>query len=154
MKAVIERVLQASVDTEGEISRAIGPGLLVLIGIEREDVEADADYLAKKTARIRIFNDDDGKMNLSLDQTGGEVLAISQFTLAADTKKGNRPSFTRAASPDEGLRLYDYFVEALRGHGVSVKTGFFRTHMHVALVNDGPVTIIIDSSQRFARGRL
>jgi len=126
----------------------IGPGLLVLVGVERGDGEDDADYLAHKVAGMRIFEDDRGRMNLSLGRVGGEVLAVSQFTLCADTRKGHRPSFTHAAPPEEGERLYEYFTAALEKKGVTVKRGVFAAHMHVSLINDGPVTIIVDSNER------
>jgi D-tyrosyl-tRNA(Tyr) deacylase len=124
----------------------VGAGFLVLVGVEAGDSESDASYLARKIAALRIFSDSAGKMNLSLAQVAGEVLAVSQFTLCADTSRGNRPGFERAAPPAEGERLFGAFVAALARHGVPVKTGVFGAHMKVSLVNDGPVTIILDST--------
>ena len=151
MKAVIQRVSSASVEVEGSVVSSIGRGFLVLLGVELGDAEADACYLARKTAALRIFGDDAGKMNLSLSQVGGECLVVSQFTLCADTRKGNRPGFDRAAPPAEGERLYKVFVQELAAEGVRTQTGVFRAHMKVSLVNEGPVTIIIDSTQRAAQ---
>jgi D-tyrosyl-tRNA(Tyr) deacylase len=123
----------------------IGPGLLVLLGVSRADEEKDADYLADKIAHLRIFEDDDGKMNRSLVDTGGEMLIVSQFTLLGDCRKGRRPSFVQAAPPEKAERLYDYFVYQVRLKGVSVATGQFQAKMAVSLVNDGPVTLILES---------
>ena len=148
MKAVVQRVSKAAVEVEGRTVGAIGRGFLVLVGVEEGDNDADAGYLAGKIANLRIFNDDRGKMNLSLGDVAGEVLVVSQFTLSADTRRGNRPSFTKAASPEEGERLYEVFVTDLRGLGVKVATGVFGAKMAVSLLNDGPVTIIIDSTDR------
>lgn len=124
----------------------IGPGLLILLGVGREDAAADADLLARKCAELRIFNDAEGRFNLSLLDTGGAALVVSQFTLYADTRKGRRPSFTAAAPPDRAAPLVERFVAALRGLGVRVETGMFGAHMDVALVNDGPVTIPLDTT--------
>lgn len=135
-------------EVHGTIVSEIGRGLLVLIGVARGDSDQDAQHLAHKVAGMRIFEDEDGKMNLSLSQVGGEVLAVSQFTLLADTRKGHRPSFTGAAGPDEGERLYEYFADELEKKGVVVKRGVFAAHMHVSLINDGPVTVVIDSSAK------
>jgi len=151
LKAVIQRVSSASVEVDGAAVSAIDKGFLVLLGVEAGDTDEDAAYLARKVATLRIFNDDAGKMNLSLGQVGGECLAVSQFTLAADTSRGNRPGFDRAAPPAEGQRLYEVFAQALAAQSVPVKKGVFRAHMKVSLVNDGPVTIIIDSVQKGAR---
>ncbi len=127
-----------------EIS-SVGPGLLLFVGVAKEDTEAEADWLAEKVAGLRIFADDEGKMNLSVRETGGEILAVSQFTLLADTRRGKRPSFINAAQPEEAEPLFDYFCEKLRATGAKpVKTGSFGTMMEVELVNDGPVTIVLE----------
>ena len=145
MRVVLQRVTEASVTVEGESISQIGPGLLLLVGVAHADGEAEADWLAEKISGLRIMGDDEGKMNRSVRDTGGEILAVSQFTLLADTRKGNRPSFIRAAPPEEAERLFDYFCERLRTAGVGrVRTGRFGTMMEVALVNDGPVTIILE----------
>ena len=145
MRIVLQRVKNASVTVEGERISSIGPGLLLLVGVAGEDGEAEAEWLAKKVAGLRIFGDENGKMNLGVRDVGGEVLAVSQFTLIADTRKGKRPSFVGAAPPEEAERLFDYFCERLRAAGVgSVKTGSFGAMMDVALVNDGPVTIVLE----------
>ena len=123
----------------------IDKGMLVLLGVKREDTQQEAEFLAKKTVNLRIFNDRDGKMNLSLPDTKGEVLVVSQFTLYGNCKKGRRPSFIEAASPEKADLLYQYYVECLRGEGISVQTGQFQAMMQVELTNDGPVTIILDS---------
>jgi len=146
MKAVIQRVAQAAVAVDGSVVSRIDAGFLVLVGVERGDSEADAEYLARKISALRIFPDTAGKMKVSLADVSGEVLAVSQFTLCADTRKGNRPGFDRAAPPDEGKRLYGAFVSALQRRGVVVKTGVFGAHMEVSLTNVGPVTIIVDSA--------
>jgi D-aminoacyl-tRNA deacylase len=148
MRAVIQRVLQASVTVDGKIVGEIARGFLVLLGVKRGDTNEDAAYLARKIAKLRVFNDDAGKMNLSLEQVAGAVLAVSQFTLYANTRDGNRPSFIDAAAPDDGRRLYSTFCEMLRNENLEVQTGIFQADMQVALVNDGPVTILIDSSER------
>ncbi|BCS52161.1 D-aminoacyl-tRNA deacylase [Geobacter sp. SVR] len=143
MKAVIQRVTSASVAVNGEIVGRIGRGILVLLGIEKGDREEQADWLAEKIVTLRIFEDEAGKMNLSLLDICGELLAVSQFTLAGNCAKGRRPSFDTAAPPEEGKRLYDYFVEAARRLGLPVATGIFQADMQVSLVNDGPVTFIL-----------
>ena len=148
MKAVIQRVSSASVMVEGKIVGEIEQGFLVLLGVKRGDTTEDAAYLARKIAKLRVFNDEAGKMNLSLEQVGGAVLAVSQFTLYASTRDGNRPGFSEAAAPDDGNRLYKTFCELLRNENISVQTGIFQTEMKVSLLNDGPVTIIFDSSER------
>ena len=148
MKAVIQRVSSASVMVEGKIVGSIERGFLVLLGVKRGDTTEDAAYLARKIAKLRVFNDEAGKMNLALEQVGGAILAVSQFTLYADTRGGNRPGFSEAAAPDDGNRLYKTFCELLRNESISVQTGIFQTEMKVSLVNDGPVTIIIDSNER------
>jgi D-tyrosyl-tRNA(Tyr) deacylase len=145
LRIVLQRVKEASVTVAGERVSDIGPGLLLLVGVAGKDGEQDADWLAEKVAGLRIMADEDGKMNLSVRDTGGAVLAVSQFTLLADTRKGKRPSFVGAAPPDEAVRLFDYFCERLRAAGVdAVETGRFGAMMDVALVNDGPVTIVLE----------
>ncbi len=145
MRALLQRVTRASVTVEGQQIGAIGPGLLVLVCAMQGDTAAEADRLAGRIARLRIFADSDGRMNLSIRDTGGAVLAISQFTLAADTRRGNRPGFSAAAAPDLGRQLYDHFLVALAHQGREVERGEFGADMQVALVNDGPVTIWLDS---------
>jgi D-tyrosyl-tRNA(Tyr) deacylase len=145
MKAVLQRVTEASVEADGRVAGAIGPGLVALLGIRRTDSEKDAGYLAEKILNLRIFPDRDGKMNRSLLETGGGVLVVSQFTIYGDTRKGRRPSFDEAAPPDDAKRLYEYFVEVLRARGIHVETGVFQAMMKVRLVNDGPVTLICES---------
>ena len=144
MKAVIQRVTSASVVVGGETVGAIGRGITVLLGVEKGDDEARADWLAGKICDLRIFSDEAGKMNLSLRDMGGSLLVVSQFTLAGNCSKGKRPSFDSAAPADEGKRLYEYFVDALKRLGVPVQTGIFQADMQVALVNDGPVTFILE----------
>ena len=145
MKVVLQRVKSASVTVGDERVSEIGAGLLLLVGVAAGDGEAEAAWLAQKVSGLRIFNDREGKMNLSVLDSGGEILAVSQFTLLADTRKGKRPSFVGAAPPAEAERLFDYFCESLRGAGAgSLKTGVFGAMMEVALVNDGPVTIVMD----------
>lgn len=141
MMSVIQRVSQARVEVDGRITGQIGQGLLVLLCAERGDTEAEADKLLAKLLKLRIFSDEAGKMNKSLQDVGGGLLVVSQFTLAADTRGGNRPSFTAAAAPDEGRRLYEYFVDQARAAHAQVQTGEFAADMQVHLVNDGPVTI-------------
>ena len=141
MRALIQRVTEASVTVEGEKIGEIGPGLLILVCAMQGDTEAQADKLAAKIAKLRIFKDEADKMNRSLLDAGGAALVVSQFTLAADTARGNRPGFSTAAAPEEGKRLYDYFADRMAVQGVAVATGRFAADMKVALVNDGPVTI-------------
>ena len=148
MRLVIQRVSRASVTVAGNIVGAIDRGFLVLAGVGLGDTDADAEWLAKKTAGLRVFEDAEGKMNLSLADAGGAALVVSQFTLYADCRKGNRPSFTAAAPPAEGERLYLDYVRRLRAAGLNVQTGVFRADMRVELVNDGPVTICLDSADR------
>ena len=146
MKAVIQRVTFANVKVNGEIVGEIEKGFMILLGVVDGDTTKEADWLAKKTAAMRIFEDENGKMNLSLLDTDGECLVISQFTLCADCKKGNRPSFISSAKPDEADKLYEYFIEKLKENGVKkVEKGVFGADMKVSLLNDGPVTIILDS---------
>ncbi len=144
MRALIQRVIEASVTVDGQIIGQTGPGLLILVCAMQGDDAAKADLLAAKIAKLRIFQDAAGKMNLSLRDTGGSALVVSQFTLAADTRSGNRPGFSTAAPPGEGRKLYEYFTGALQQKGVACETGRFGASMQVALVNDGPVTIWLD----------
>ncbi|HGY10720.1 MAG TPA: D-tyrosyl-tRNA(Tyr) deacylase [Oceanithermus profundus] len=148
MRALVQRVSEASVEVAGELVGRISSGLLVFYAAGRGDTAEDLDYLTRKIVNLRIFADEAGKMNRSLLDTGGEALVVSQFTLYADTRKGNRPSFTAAADPDEGRRWYDRFVDALVAQGIHVETGEFGAHMRVHLINDGPVTIWLDSAER------
>lgn len=145
MRALIQRVSEARVSVEGAVLGEIGPGLMILVCAMQGDSEAEAERLAAKTARLRVFSDGFGKMNLSLVETGGAALVISQFTLAADTSRGNRPGFSAAAPPETGRRLYEHFAGALAAQGIPVATGRFGAEMAVALVNDGPVTIWLES---------
>lgn len=145
MRAVIQRVSSARVDVGGRSVGEIGNGLLILVGVARDDAEQDATWLAEKVTTLRIFEDGDGKMNLSVMDVGGSLLAVSQFTLLGDCRKGRRPSYDKAEKPEEAERLYRHFVELLRAKGLAVETGAFQAHMQVALVNDGPVTLILDS---------
>jgi D-aminoacyl-tRNA deacylase len=149
MRAVIQRVKRAKVTVAGEITGEIGTGLLVLLGVGRGDDEAAADYLAAKTIGLRVFEDGEGKMNLSVQDAGGAVLAVSQFTLYGDVRKGKRPSFDDAARPETARALYEYFVGKIREAGVRCETGRFQEMMDVELVNDGPVTILMDSGKGF-----
>ena len=144
MKAVIQRVTSASVVVNGETVGQIDRGILVLLGVEKGDDEAKADWLAEKICGLRIFSDADGKMNLSVLEVGGSLLVVSQFTIAGNCAKGRRPSFDTAAAPDEGKRLYEYFVAAAKRHGIPLATGIFQADMQVSLVNDGPVTFILE----------
>ena len=148
MKALLQRVGEASVSIGGEALSAIGPGLVVLVCTDREDTDADADFFARKIANMRLFADADGKSNLSLLDVGGEALVISQFTLAANWRKGNRPGFSAAADPEMAEKHYEYFCKRLAAEGVPVRTGKFRSPMAVSLINDGPVTIWMDSADR------
>jgi D-tyrosyl-tRNA(Tyr) deacylase len=149
MRVIIQRVSEASVTIEGEPTRAIGRGLLILLGIEDADDKSDIEWLCGKISRLRIFGDEDGLMNNSIKDIDGEILLISQFTLFASTKKGNRPGFTRAARPDTAIPLYEEFIKQLRfTSGRPIETGTFGADMKVGLVNNGPVTIIMDSKDR------
>lgn len=145
MRAVVTRVMGASVEIDGSLHSQIDKGLLVLLGVLDTDTEADAEYLAKKIADTRIFSDEQGKMNLSCRDIGGEIMVVSNFTLYGDTKKGNRPSFIRAARPEKADPLYEYFCGLLREHGYTVKTGVFGADMKLSSVNDGPVTLVMES---------
>ena len=145
MRVLLQRVSRAAVAVDGAKVGAVGRGFLALVGVTHEDDAAAARRLAAKTARLRVFADDTGLMNLALGDVGGAVLAVSQFTLYADTRRGNRPSFTDAAPPGQGEAVYEAFVEALRAEGVPVETGVFGAHMQVELLNDGPVTILLES---------
>jgi D-tyrosyl-tRNA(Tyr) deacylase len=149
MRAVVQRVQHAQVTVNGEIVGRIGPGLLVLLGVSRVDTRADVDYLVAKVLGLRIFEDNDRKMNLSLTDTHGAVLAVSQFTLYGDVRRGKRPSFDQAAPPDLARELYEYFVEKIRQTGFICEAGHFQAMMQVELVNDGPVTILLDSARIF-----
>jgi D-tyrosyl-tRNA(Tyr) deacylase len=149
MRCVIQRVLEASVTVEGELVSAIGPGLLVLLGVEEGDGPSDLDYIVKKIPVLRIFEDDQGKMNRSVLDVGGQVLVVSQFTLLGDARKGRRPSYITAAHPDTARAYYEQAMEGIRREGAQVKGGIFMADMKVALVNDGPVTILLDSRKGF-----
>lgn len=149
MRAVIQRVEKASVSVEGEIRGQIGAGFLVLIGVEEGDGDADFKYIADKVPNLRVFEDEQGKMNRSLLDVGGEVLAVSQFTLLGDARGGRRPSFITAARPETADPMYERLVADWRARGIRVETGVFGAHMKVSLVNDGPVTILLDSRRRF-----
>jgi D-aminoacyl-tRNA deacylase len=147
MRAVLQRVTRGRVLVEGRAVGEIGAGLVVFLGVGKEDTPASAVHLAEKTAQLRIFNDAQGKMNISLLESGGAALVVSQFTLHADVSKGRRPAFVDAASPGEAKHLYEEYVRCLRATGVRVETGVFQAHMEVELVNDGPVTILLDSGK-------
>lgn len=149
MRLVVQRVTEASVTVENEVVGAIGNGLMVLVGVEEGDTEKDAIYCADKVSQLRIFEDENGKMNLSLLDMGYDALLVSQFTLLGDTRGQNRPGFTQAAGPEEADRLYEYVCKRVIDNGIRVQKGIFQAHMQVALVNDGPVTILIDSRKRF-----
>ena len=149
MRCVVQRVKEASVTVSGETVGKIGPGYMVLIGVSVEDTEKDVHYMADKVPNLRIFEDAEDKMNLSLKDVGGEILAVSQFTLYGDARGGRRPSFIAAARPEAANELYEQLVASWREQGIHVETGRFRTHMEVGLVNDGPVTILLDSTKGF-----
>jgi D-tyrosyl-tRNA(Tyr) deacylase len=144
VKVLLQRVSRAAVRVDGSVVGEIGQGLLIFLGVEQGDGEADADYLADKSAELRIFRDDEGKMNRSVEEAGGGVLVVSQFTLAAATRRGRRPSYSRAAAPESAIPLYERFAERLRRRGIEVAEGVFQAMMDVELVNDGPVTILLD----------
>lgn len=149
MRAVVQRVVESSVASEGVIAGKIEYGLTVFIGIGEDDTVEDADYLSNKIAKLRIFEDNEGKMNLSVQDVGGDILAISQFTLYGDARKGNRPSFSSAAKPEKANELYRAFCSALKAKGIHVEEGVFQTDMLVRIHNDGPVTILMDSKKEF-----
>jgi D-aminoacyl-tRNA deacylase len=149
MRAVVQRASRACVKVDGELTGEIAKGLLVLLGVAEQDGEADAEYLAEKVSGLRIFEDEAGKMNLSVAEVGGAVLAVSQFTLFGDVRRGKRPSFTAAAPPEQAKTLYQHFVKRIRDHGLHCETGRFQEMMEVELVNSGPVTILLDSKKMF-----
>ena len=149
MRAVVQRVARASVGVEGRVVAEIGAGLLVLLGVARGDTEADAVQLAQRIAHLRVFPDGAGQMNLSLKETGGALLVVSQFTLLGDCRRGRRPSYVEAAPPEEAVRLYEHFVSLARQDGLPVEQGVFRAMMDVELVNRGPVTLLLDSRKEF-----
>jgi D-tyrosyl-tRNA(Tyr) deacylase len=149
MRAVVQRVSHAQVAVDGEIVGEIGRGLLVLLGVAHADVEADADYLADKIAGLRVFEDENEKMNLDTAAIGGGILVVSQFTLYGDVRRGKRPSFDAAAPPERARQLYEYFADRIRASGLPCQTGRFQEMMQVELVNDGPVTILLDSGKAF-----
>ena len=149
MRAVVQRVSRAAVTVEGEITGRIGTGFLVLLGVSEEDTVADAEYMANKIVGLRVFEDQEGKMNLSLQEIGGQMLVVSQFTLFGDCRKGRRPSFIAAARPEKANQLYETFVGLVREQGIHVETGVFQAMMDVELVNQGPVTLLVDSTKLF-----
>jgi D-tyrosyl-tRNA(Tyr) deacylase len=149
MRAIVQRVSRAQVAVDGEIVGEVGYGLLVFLGVTHADAEEDADYLADKIAGLRVFEDEDGKMNLDVAAVSGGILVVSQFTLYGDVRRGKRPSFDAAAPPEPARRLYEYFVARIRAAGLPCETGRFQEMMEVELVNDGPVTILLDSSKIF-----
>ena len=149
MRIIVQRVSEASVRIDEKIVGSISQGLMVLLGVETTDIQSDADYLVQKLLNLRIFSDEEGKMNFSIQDVGGELLVVSQFTLHASTKKGNRPSYIRAARPEQAIPLYTYFIEQVQKElTTKIQTGEFGADMKVSLVNDGPVTIIIDSANK------
>lgn len=149
MRVVIQRAINASVTIKNEIAGQINHGLVILVGIEHEDLQSDADWLVSKIINLRVFSDDEGKMNLSIKDVAGQFLVISQFTLHASTKKGNRPSYIQAARPETAIPLYEYFIEKLKSESdLEVETGRFGADMKVQLINDGPVTILMDSKNK------
>ncbi|TZF92588.1 D-tyrosyl-tRNA(Tyr) deacylase [Chryseobacterium panacisoli] len=145
MKIVIQRVSEASVKVDGKIVGEIGKGIMLLVGVDENDEKTDADWLVQKVLNLRIFGDEEGKLNLSVKDISGEILCISQFTLIADYKKGNRPSFIKAAKPDKAIPLFDYFKDEISQSGLKTESGIFGADMKVSLINDGPVTIVMDS---------
>ncbi|MEW6131310.1 MAG: D-aminoacyl-tRNA deacylase [Acidobacteriota bacterium] len=149
MRAVIQRVKSACVEVDEQIVGKIAQGLLVLLGVARDDTQADADYLLDKTLNLRIFNDEEGKMNRSVLDAGGALLVVSQFTLYGDARKGRRPSYIEAAEPERANALYEYIISEARKKGLAVETGVFQAMMQVNLINDGPVTILLDSRKNF-----
>jgi D-aminoacyl-tRNA deacylase len=153
MRAILQRVTRAAVRVDEELSGAIGAGLLVLLGVHRDDGEAEADYLLDRVLGLRIFSDADGKMNLSVEDAGGALLVVSQFTLYGDTRRGRRPGFDQAAPPERAKALYEHFVEAARRRGIRTETGVFQAHMQVELINDGPVTFVVESKSPSQSGQ-
>ncbi len=149
MRAVVQRVSRSSVTVDEAVVGKINKGLMILLGVEHADTKADADWLVDKVTNMRIFEDDEGKMNRSLLDIGGELLAVSQFTLMGDCRKGRRPSFSEAARPQMANELYEYFVDKAKSKGIAIQTGQFQAHMMVDIVNDGPVTLLIDSKKNF-----
>jgi D-tyrosyl-tRNA(Tyr) deacylase len=149
MRAVVQRVKRASVRVEGRLVGEIGTGLLVLAGVASNDTAESAEWMAEKVVNLRVFDDEHGKMNLTLAESGGAILCVSQFTLLGDCRKGRRPSYDRAAAPDAAKSIYELLVAALRARGVQVETGVFRAMMEIELVNDGPVTLLLDSEKLF-----
>jgi D-tyrosyl-tRNA(Tyr) deacylase len=149
VRAILQRVTEASVDVKGERVSAIGRGLLVLVGVGREDGPADLEWLSEKIVQLRVFSDENGQMNRSVQDIAGELLVVSQFTLYGDCRKGRRPSYSDSAPPEEAQRLYEDLLARLRATGVPVRAGVFRAMMHIALVNDGPVTLLLDSKKTF-----
>ena len=148
MKVVLQRVSEANVKVDNHIVGAIGKGLMLLIGVDESDEFSDADWLVKKIIDVRVFSDDDGKMNHSVKDINGEILCISQFTLISDYKKGNRPSYIKAAKPDKAIPLFEYFKEELKKSGLKIESGIFGADMKVSLINDGPVTLVFDSKTK------
>jgi len=148
MRVVIQRVSEASVKVDNKIVGAIGKGLMLLIGVDESDENPDADWLVKKILDVRIFSDEEGKMNHSIKDINGEILCISQFTLISDYKKGNRPSYIKAARPDKAIPLFEYFKEELKKSGLKIESGIFGADMKVSLINDGPVTLVFDSKTK------
>ena len=149
MRAVVQRVTEARVEVAGKIVGEIGAGFLILLGVASDDTPADADYLAEKTINLRVFDDDEGKMNRSILEGDGAMLVVSQFTLYGDVRRGRRPSYSDAAEPEKANQLYEYFVDRVRSRGVTIETGVFQAMMKVSLTNDGPVTILLDSRKVF-----
>ena len=149
MRAVVQRVTKSSVTVEGRVTGQIGKGLMVLIGVEEGDTEKDAEYIAKKVSALRVFDDAEGVMNLSVQDVGGEILAVSQFTLLGDVRKGNRPSYFTAARPEEADALYRKVIEKIEARGIHVEEGVFQAEMLVSIDNDGPVTILLESHKLF-----
>ncbi|MDD6191227.1 MAG: D-aminoacyl-tRNA deacylase [Firmicutes bacterium] len=149
MRAVVQRVTKSSVTVDGKITGKIGKGLMILIGVEKGDTDKDAEYIAKKIFGLRVFDDSEGVMNLNIQDAGGDILAVSQFTLLGDVRKGNRPSYFSAAAPDEANNLYRKVIDLLKEKGIHVEEGVFQAEMSVEIINDGPVTILLESNKLF-----